>query len=297
MKNFTTSKMLLCVWISILFLMGQSQAQPRLLIRCDDIGMCHSVNMAVTRLIETGIPFSASVMFACPWYQEAVDLLRAHPEIAVGVHLTLNSEWKYYKWGPISGRDVVPSLVNEAGYFYESEELFNQANVKIKEVEQELRAQIERALHSGLKIDYLDYHMNTAVSTPELRALVEKLAREYQLGLSEYFDEVPTTLWEIAPERKLEKLLEIVSNLPADKVCLIVIHLGMENPEMDALTDLNYLADPYRVSIHRQAELRALCSGAFGKALSKKGVVLLTYHDLVAKPGLKAMKRPDTSAY
>jgi hypothetical protein len=47
-----------------------------LLIRCDDIGMCHAVNMACKQLIESGVVFSASVMFPCPWYQEAVDLLK-----------------------------------------------------------------------------------------------------------------------------------------------------------------------------------------------------------------------------
>ncbi len=290
---------IICMCVAILMLVrGQSlEAQTRLLIRCDDIGMCHTVNMAVKKLIETGIPFSASVMVGCPWYKEAVELLTANPQISVGVHLMLNSEWSHYKWGPVSGREAVPSLVDEDGYFYTSEELFRKAGIKINEVEHELRAQIEKAQHSGLQIDYLDYHMGTAVSTPELRSLVEKLAKEYKLGISVYFDEAYASLWEIAPERKLNRLLEIVANLQPERVNLVVIHLGMETPEMDALTDLNYPADPFRVSIHRQAELNALCSSAFEKALINKGVELITYHDLVLKPGLKSMKRPAVSDY
>ena len=46
-----------------------------ILIRSDDWGMCHAVNMAGKELIESGVPISASVMFVCPWYQEAVCLL------------------------------------------------------------------------------------------------------------------------------------------------------------------------------------------------------------------------------
>ena len=88
-----------------------------LLIRCDDLGMSHAVNMAFKELMETGLKFSASVMFPCAWYQEAVDILKQHPEITVGIHLTLNAEWKNYRWGPIAGRDKVPSLVDENGYF------------------------------------------------------------------------------------------------------------------------------------------------------------------------------------
>src|SRR4249920_1810859 len=84
-------------------------ALPQLLIRLDDIGMSHSVNMAVEKLAKTGIPFSASVQFACPWYQEAVAILKKYPNVSIGVHLTLTSEWRGYRWGPVTGRTAVPS--------------------------------------------------------------------------------------------------------------------------------------------------------------------------------------------
>src|SRR5690242_21343875 len=92
-----------------------SAADPiYLVIRSDDGGMSHSVNMALERLIESGMPVSVSVMFACPWYQETVEMLKRHPATAVGVHLTLNSEWKNYRWGPASGRGTVPTVVDDA---------------------------------------------------------------------------------------------------------------------------------------------------------------------------------------
>src|SRR5437016_14536957 len=65
-----------------------------LIIRTDDIGMSHSVDMAMQKLIATGLPVSVTVMFACPWYQEAVEMLRSHPNVPVGLHLVLNSESK-----------------------------------------------------------------------------------------------------------------------------------------------------------------------------------------------------------
>lgn len=51
--------------------------------------MSHSVNMGLEKLIETGLPVSVSVMFPCPWYQETVEILKRHPAVAVGIHLTL----------------------------------------------------------------------------------------------------------------------------------------------------------------------------------------------------------------
>src|ERR1700754_1066114 len=78
-----------------------SDKLPRLMIRLDDIGMNHSVNMAAQKIAETGMPVSVSLQFACPWYQEAVEILKKYPQASVGVHLTLTSEWKNYRWGPV----------------------------------------------------------------------------------------------------------------------------------------------------------------------------------------------------
>src|SRR5687767_15305496 len=109
---------------------------PQLLLRLDDNGMNHSVTMAIQQVAETGIPFSTSVMFACPWYQEAVTVLKKYPKLSVGVHLTLNSEWKHYRWGPVLGRSAVPSLVDSNGHFHASTAAFLKSQYKLDEVEQ-----------------------------------------------------------------------------------------------------------------------------------------------------------------
>ena len=82
--------------------------------------MSHSVNTALEKLIESGLPVSVSVMFPTPWYQETVEMLKRHPNTSVGIHLTLNSEWKNYRWGPVLGRSAVPTLVDTDGYFFAS---------------------------------------------------------------------------------------------------------------------------------------------------------------------------------
>jgi predicted glycoside hydrolase/deacetylase ChbG (UPF0249 family) len=276
---------------------ADDERPKQLLIRCDDVGMSHTVNLAVRELIETGVPFSTSVMIACPWYLEAVEILKANPQIGVGIHLTLNSEWEHYKWGPVLGAAKVPSLVDGNGHFYASEAEFAAATVDLAEVEMELRAQIERALRAGLRVDYLDYHMLTAVSTPELRAIVERLANEYHLGLSRYFGEASVSIWDADPQDKLSSLLDHVHNAQPG-LNLLVIHLGMETREMSAMVDLNNASDPYRVAIHRQAELDAITSPAFRVAIAEASIELLTYKDIVSEMGLDSMVRPaDLTSY
>src|SRR5690242_1956367 len=81
---------------------AQRTDAPEVLFRLDDIGMNHSVNMALEEVAKTGMPFSATVLFVCPWYQEAVEILKKYPQVTVGVHLALNSEWRDYRWGPRS---------------------------------------------------------------------------------------------------------------------------------------------------------------------------------------------------
>lgn len=268
------------------------QSKKYLLIRSDDIGMSHSVNMATKTLLKTGLPFSASVMFACPWYQEAVEILKDQPHVTVGIHLTLNAEWKNYRWGPVSGAEAVPSLVDEFGHFFPSRATFNANNPSLKEIEMELRAQIERAINSGLSIRYVDYHMGTAVDKPEYVAILEKLAAEYKLAISRFFGEKDTDKMYAYPfEEKKDTLLSIVRNLEPDTYNLLVTHVGYDNPELAAMIDLNTFG-PKEMSKHRNSELNALISKEFKLALETDQIELLNYGDLIDILGLDKMKRP-----
>jgi len=270
-----------------------SPEQVYLIIRTDDAGMSHSVNMALERLIATGLPISVSVMFPTPWYQETVDILKRNPDVSVGIHLTLNSEWKNYRWGPVLGRTAVPSLVDADGYFFASSEALHQNHPKLEEVERELRAQIERALHSGLRIDYVDYHMGTAVRYPEFRAIVERLAPEYGLGMSQYFGETRNDpQYSAAPPAKTDSLVAMVNRVRT-QFNLVVTHVGIDNAELGALLDMNTDGGLPEMSKNRQGELDALTSSRFRDALNVRNVRLLTYRQLIAIQGLKSMRRPE----
>jgi chitin disaccharide deacetylase len=285
---------------SILFLtiliLSAATAQPlppaRALIRCDDIGMCHSVNMALKEVLDTGIPFSASVMFTCPWYQEAVEIMRGKPQVTVGIHLTLNSEWKTYRWGPVAGAHAVPSLVDSVGYFFPSRASTMAHHPTLVDAEREFRAQIHRALASGLRIEYLDTHMSTIDETPEFMALAERLAAEYGLAISRYFGEkeIPG-LYSAPVAHKTDSLLAMVNRIDPSVPSLLVFHIGRDTPEMQAMLDLNPSGPP-DMSRHREGELRALLSPEFRAAVARREITLMNYRDLISTVGREAMKRP-----
>jgi len=266
--------------------------QREILIRCDDAGMNHSVNMALQKVIIRGIPFSTSLMVTCPWYQEAVEILKDNPQVSVGVHLTLNAEWKYYRWGPVAGKNTVPSLVDSLGYFFPSQKLLYDHNPQTAEVKAEIQAQIERALGTGLRIDYLDYHMGTAVSRLEWRQLVEEYAKKFNLGISRYLGEQDMPgVYNIPASEKTDSLISQLPNLSINVVHLLVSHIGLKTPEMDALKDLNE-GGLSEMGEHRQAELDALTSKDFITALKVNNIKLITYRELIGQVGLEKRSRP-----
>jgi predicted glycoside hydrolase/deacetylase ChbG (UPF0249 family) len=267
--------------------------QVYLIIRSDDAGMSHSVNMGLQKLIDTGLPVSVSVMFPTPWYQETVEILKRHPDVAVGIHLTLNSEWRNYRWGPVLGRTAVPSLVDADGYFFPTSEALHKNNPNLQEVENELRAQIKRALSSGLKIDYVDYHMGTVVRYPEFREIAERLAKEFGLGMSGYFGETRhDPQYAAAPPNKTDSLLAMIDRL-RPPFNLVVTHVGIDDSELGALLDMNVDGPLPEMSKNRQGELDALTSRRFSEAIKAHNVRLLTYRQLIAIQGLSSMRRPE----
>ncbi|MEQ9309480.1 MAG: ChbG/HpnK family deacetylase [Balneolaceae bacterium] len=271
--------------------------EPKLLLRFDDIGMSHAVNMGIKEIVDLDIPFSASIMFACPWYQEGVDILKDETQVTLGIHLTLNSEWKNYRWGPVAGKDAVPSLVDEHGFFFPSRATLYENNPTLTDIETELRAQIERAMKSGANIQYVDYHMGTAVDKPEYRAIVEKLAVEYNLAISRYFGEVDVNSMYFAPiPSKKDTLFATLNNLKSDQYNLFVTHVGKDSPELAAMIDLNPFG-PEFMSKHRSAELDAFTSPEFLQLIRENNIQLLNYSDIINTHGLKAMESPINSGY
>jgi predicted glycoside hydrolase/deacetylase ChbG (UPF0249 family) len=274
---------------------AQRPGAPEVLLRLDDVGMNHSVNLAIEKVAATGMPFSVSLLFACPWYQEAVEILKRYPQVTVGVHLALNSEWRNYRWGPVLGKGGVPSLVDSVGYFLPSSEAFLASKYDLGEVERELSAQVERALASGLRIAYVDAHMGMAEATPQLREVEERVARKYGLAISTYFGESYFSLWGVAVASKKAALLEHLAAAKRDSVNLIEVHVAERTPEMEVIFDMNAPAQnapEAGVVAHRKAELETMLSPELAELVRSGKIRLITYQQLVSRFGVAGTRRP-----
>jgi len=266
-----------------------AEAQYELLVRADDIGFCHGTNAAIEKILDEGIVTCVSVMVVTPWLDETVAILAKHPDVSVGVHLTLNSEWDEYRWGPVSPAADVPSLVDKFGKFHPSRAVMMANRPKVDEVEKELRAQIELALAKGLKISYVDYHMGAAMNTREFQEKVEILAGEFNLGISRYFGESDLpSLYRVEPADKVDFAVQTIDAIDKPGRYMFVIHPGTDDAEMRAMTDRNATGLP-NMAEHRDAEAKLLCDPRFAEAVKRKGMKLVGYKDI--RMGNFEMKR------
>lgn len=166
----------------ILHRIGFSPTDRVVILHADDIGSSHGTVAAYDDLLAAGIMSSAATMAPCPWFPAAAACCRQHhddPRVDMGVHLTLNSEWSAYRWGPISTRDPASGLMDDEGYFHRREPGV-QTQADLGAVERELRAQIDRALAGGIDVTHLDTHMLTLLH-PRLLPIYLRLGQEYRL--------------------------------------------------------------------------------------------------------------------
>src|SRR5277367_2772369 len=160
--------------------LGYALGTKLIIVHADDLGETHAVNAAAMKALEVGTINSASLMVPCPWFPEMADYARSHPDADFGLHLTLTSERVYYRWGPVAPTDRVLSLVDSNGYFHHDWEPHQQ--IDAKEVEVELRAQVERALAMGVRPTHLDSHQYRLIMNgKDLFDAMLRVAQSYKL--------------------------------------------------------------------------------------------------------------------
>jgi predicted glycoside hydrolase/deacetylase ChbG (UPF0249 family) len=162
--------------------LGYKASDRLLIINGDDVGMCHSANVATIDCLENGVMASATIMVPCPWFTEIANYAKSHPEKDFGIHLVHTSEWHVYRWGPVASKSDVPGLVAPDGYLWHTvEDVYKHSTPE--QAETEARAQIKMALAAGVDVTHIDSHMGTMQYDPKYHASYVKLAREFNLPL------------------------------------------------------------------------------------------------------------------
>jgi chitin disaccharide deacetylase len=272
--------------------LGYPPNSKLLIIHADDLAVAHSADDASFAALESGAVTSASVLVPCPWLPEVADWFKAHPDADLGIHLTLTSEWKDYRWGPVAPHDQVASLLNPDGYFW-PDVIPVVKHATPGEVEREIRAQIERAIAMGIHPTHLDMHMGTLAARQDYYAVFVKVAHEYHLpflalhlpGLQKWLsmlqpnDPVLDSLImftpSVKPETWTESYVDALSKLKPGFNEMIV-HLGHDDAELEAIT----AGHPDYGAAWRARDFKAVNSPEFRKAIADNHIILVHWKDL-----------------
>lgn len=285
--------------------LGLADDDRAVIFHADDVGNMQSSLDAYGDLLDAGLLSSASTMVPCSWFPATAAYCRAnagHPNLDMGIHLTLTSEWDAYRWGPISACAPAMGLIDGDGYFHGTSDAVHAA-ADAGAVRQELRAQIERALAAGIDATHIDSHMFTLFhprfvdiyielglefglppfllrrSVPEFQdhgaaawngaALQKRVAQWEERGLP-LFDDA-TVLPLDQPLNRGEQLRRKIENLKPG-ITYLIVHPTKDSPELRAAAERDW---PSRV-----ADYEAFLDAELGAELRAGGVHLLGYRTL-----------------
>ena len=268
-------------------LLGYPADARLLIINADDFGMCHAVNEAIIGTLKEGIVQSTSLMIPCPWVLQAINFLKDYPEIPFGVHLTAISDSVNNHWQPLTAAEKVPSLLDEAGYFYDFEHMPEfMARVRLDQLAIEFKAQIEAVLAAGLEPAHLDWHSLRIRDRADIFEVMFRLAREYglalrvtsrfsikklqSLGLPTHDHDVLDS-YLLDPANKDERYADMLRKLPAG-LNEWAVHPGLDSAELLAI-------EPGGTHI-RQADYDFLTSRRAKEIILEEGIILLNYRAL-----------------
>lgn len=265
-------------------LLGYPADARLLIINADDFGMCHAINEATLRALQAGVVSSTTLMAPCPWAPHAMRLLKEQPDIPFGVHLTVICEFSAYRWGPLTSKNKVPSLIDEAGYFYRLDRLQELlAQAKLDEVAAEFRAQIEAVLAAQLQPTHLDWHCLRDGGRADIFEMTLGLAKEYGLALRLHEQSsaeqcrragLPTTDHDVLDSYALNtvgkaaRYAQLLRALPAG-LSEWAVHPSLGNAEAQAME-----LESWQV---RKADFDFLISQEAHDILEEEGIVLLNY--------------------
>ena len=281
--------------------LGLADTDRVAIIHTDDIGMCLASVDASMDLNRAEIISSGAIMVPCPWFLQAAQYAREHPTADFGVHLTLTSEWKTYRWGPISTHDPKSGMIDEEGCFYhrsqDVQEHGDQAAVEL-----ELTAQIERLIHAGVDPTHIDTHMGS-VAHPKFMQSYIGLGMKY--GIPAMLFRMDEAGWRAAGldaataqmaagmmqqlEEAGQPLLDALSGMPLDTdadrlertkkmladlkpgITHFIIHPSKDSPELRAITP------DWKC---RVADYQDFMNEELGKYIRQIGLHVIGYRDL-----------------
>lgn len=251
----------------------------KLIVNADDFGYNRGVNRGVITAFNKGIVTSTTIMVNGDCFEEAADLINiCRDELGVGLHINLT------RGKPVSFPSKVPSLLDNQGFFWQINTLY-QKNLVKEEVREEITSQVKKLKDYGIKPTHMDAHHHLQYHTLILEVLMETaldlklplrnvgeetkdLFRENNIPTPDYF--ISSFFGEGATE---DNLISMLKELKDNKEIFIV----------EVMTHPGYREGFNNWSSYREdreRELDILCSPSLKDFIRKEGISLVNYRYL-----------------
>ena len=147
-----------------------------MIVTADDFGLAPEVNAAVEAAHSNGILTAASLMIGAPAAADAVDRARRLRSLKVGLHIVLT------EGHPVLPPSRLPDLVDSSGRFRSdmvrsSVRIFVDPTVR-RQAADEIAAQFEAFLATGLRLDHVDCHKHWHLH-PTIAGLILDIGQRY----------------------------------------------------------------------------------------------------------------------
>ncbi|MEM1078673.1 MAG: ChbG/HpnK family deacetylase [Pseudomonadota bacterium] len=258
----------------------------RLLVRVDDAGSSWASNLGCLRACTDGIARSVEVMMPGPWVPHAAQLFNAHPEIDIGIHLTLTSEWGAMKWRPLT---QARSLTDAQGYFLplvtarddDIRPCLAEQNWSLDEVARELRAQVALGQQMFPGASHISTHMMRHFRDldPCIGDVITEICNASGLSDDAFGNGLPRISgyprFPREASARTTAFLKQISEL-APGTHIFIDHPAVASPELEAIGHPGY----EDVGADRLSCLATLTHPELRRSVDARGIELINYRDL-----------------
>ena len=247
----------------------------KLLVRADDLGYSEAFNYGLARAVKSGIVRCVGVMPNMEWAEHGVNLLK-DTDVIFTVHANI------CQGRPITDPKLIPSLVDENGFF-KDKELYRAAKedfVVLDEVVMEVEAQYQRLVAlSGRKPFMVEAHAVPSANFNKALAIVGQRhglktmdfvpGRGPKIGKYIFKFSMDSGNPDYNPFESLKKAA--LQPMQEDEACLMVLHPGFVD---------EYVLTTSYITTQRALEVAMAINPEVPKWCEENGVELLTYADL-----------------
>jgi predicted glycoside hydrolase/deacetylase ChbG (UPF0249 family) len=273
--------------------LGYSKGDRLLIIHADDLGLSNSVNRASFKALKSGYASSGSIMMPCDYVLDVGQFSADNPNIDLGLHLTVTSEWRDYKWKGVLSSSETPSLTNKKGVFPKKTKGFV-LSAEPTELKKELQAQINLSKSIGITPTHIDSHEGALFFDEDLFKVYLEIGEENKLPVfvpktvAVHFDKkfpkpenviVIENFYMAESGLKYENwegfYLSVLDDIKPG-LSQLIVHLGYDDAEMRSIT----VGHPNFGSKWRNLDYDIISSDKFRNALQKNKIKLVTWREI-----------------